>query len=265
VASGETGQELSALLSGRAVDPASGARSVKITSGEWLDRWRRSPLRSSRLFQWGGSPETLRLWHRAEAARCLRLEDLDGQRWHLERLPALGESVDREVRNLQDEYVRSWRFAAASRPWKDYRAFEEFSEEDRAHLETEALSAPLFRCRGSYVDFIPQFSRNGTHNAVGFAARTIRATRTRRLKALFGSDDGLRIWLNGARVYEVLEIRPAVPDQSSVILDLAEGANRLFIELYQAWSFWGLYLRLEDAATGEKLRLTDEGELLPLR
>ncbi len=98
---------------------------------------------------------------------------------------------------------------------------------------------------------------------MAYAVRRIKADRPRRLKLLAGSDDAIRIWLDGKPILDVLELRPPAPDQDVAALDLPAGESILVVELAQAWSYWGFYLRFEDEQ-GRKLRLTAEGELRPL-
>ena len=57
-----------------------------------------------------------------------------------------------------------------------------------------------------------------------------------------------------------LGIQPPIPDQVSATIELEPGTNTLTVEISQAWSMWGFFLRLEDE-DGTKLRLTDDGRL----
>lgn len=67
-------------------------------------------------------------------------------------------------------------------------------------------------------------------------------------------------WVSGSDG-EVL--RAAKPDEDSAKVELRAGVNSIVVEVSQADTAWGLYLRLQDEA-GRKLRLTDVGTLEPL-
>jgi hypothetical protein len=94
----------------------------------------------------------------------------------------------------------------------------------------------------------------------GYALRTIRCDAPRKIKLYTGSDDALRVWLNGKVVVEVLQFRGAVADSESTAVELQKGQNKLLVEVSQGSGGWGLYLRLEDA-DGKRLELKDDGTL----
>lgn len=82
-----------------------------------------------------------------------------------------------------------------------------------------------------------------------YFARTIDAPTARVLRASFGSDDGIAVWLNGERVLDNPTARSAAPDQDLVDLSLAAGANRLLVKVADFGGQSALYFeRREDAA-----------------
>ena len=86
------------------------------------------------------------------------------------------------------------------------------------------------------------------------------------MRILAGSDDSLRIWLNGVLIRSIPKTREATPDEDRIEGDrvaLRPGENRLLVEVSQRTGEWGLYLRLEDP-DGTWLALTDQGELARL-
>ena len=89
---------------------------------------------------------------------------------------------------------------------------------------------------------------------------TSKSDKPRQIKLFTGSDDGLRVWLSGKLIQEVLALRAATIDADSCTADLQAGDNTLLVEVSQSGGGWGLYLRLEDTA-GKKLRLDDTGAL----
>jgi hypothetical protein len=128
-------------------------------------------------------------------------------------------------------------------------------------IEDSALAAPLVRSPGPLVDFQKQFPHR--LDSAGYAVRAIVVAQPRQVKVLAGSDDALRIWLNGERILAAALLRPAVPDEDQVVITLAAGENRLVVEVSQAYGAWLLCFRLEDES-GRRLWLKDDGTLEPL-
>jgi hypothetical protein len=61
---------------------------------------------------------------------------------------------------------------------------------------------------------------------------------------LLGSDDGVRLWLNGRLVHENPVIRAAVPDKDAVPCTLEAGWNTLLVRVANGTEEHALYLRL---------------------
>jgi hypothetical protein len=71
-------------------------------------------------------------------------------------------------------------------------------------------------------------------NCAHYLARTIDAPNARELTLGFGSDDGIRVWHDGALVLDREVVRTAAPDQDQVTLRLHPGRNRLLVKLVNA-------------------------------
>ncbi len=64
-------------------------------------------------------------------------------------------------------------------------------------------------------------------------------------KLVLGSDDGVRVWLNGTQVHENIVMRGAAPEQDSVDVMLAQGRNVLLVRVFNGTLAHGLYLRVD--------------------
>lgn len=85
----------------------------------------------------------------------------------------------------------------------------------------------------------PPPSRKGNvDNAVVYLYRRIDAEREIKLPASLGSDDGVRLWLNGELVVDRHIGRALVPEDDSFVLTLVPGANHLFVKVS---NFTGAY------------------------
>ncbi len=63
---------------------------------------------------------------------------------------------------------------------------------------------------------------------------------------LLGSDDGVRLWLNGKLIHSNPAYRGAYPDQDKIPIVLKKGWNTILIKVLQGAGGWGFYVRLID-------------------
>lgn len=66
----------------------------------------------------------------------------------------------------------------------------------------------------------------------------------------FGSDDGIRMWLDGSEIFLLNITRGAEPDQHQLDVNLKAGSHDLMIAVDQHWGGWMFYWRITDAKTG---------------
>lgn len=66
--------------------------------------------------------------------------------------------------------------------------------------------------------------------AIAYAATTLNRTRAGKAQLSVGSVDGIRVWVNGKRVLTRDARRSLTPDEDSVEIDLAVGANTLLVK-----------------------------------
>lgn len=248
------------LLSGRAVLEEGGA--FNLTVEEWYKRWETLASTHPWFFQLDLSSDRRARWHRRRAARLEQCQEWDAALWHLGQLQALGTKVPARRLAALHRFVRSWRFASRVEPWVDTNGFVELTGEKLAEIEKSASGARLVRCRGPFVDF-SRFLPGRDRYVAGYACRRIRTDRPQRVRVLAGSNDALRVWLNGECVHVFGDLRLAEPDQDEFLVDLPPGESTVLVEVSQAERSWGLYLRLEDENGGD-LRLLDDGRLVPL-
>ncbi len=93
---------------------------------------------------------------------------------------------------------------------------------------------------------------------VTYLLSVLRCARPVSARLLTGSDDSLRVWVNGRLCQSRLALRPARPDEDRAPVELQAGDNLVLVEVSNATGGWGLFFRLEDAA-GRKLRVAPDG------
>ncbi len=79
---------------------------------------------------------------------------------------------------------------------------------------------------------------------VTYLYRTITAPLARSVTASLGSDDGIKVWLNGKLVHENPTARAVAPNQDTVQLDLAAGTNSLLLKIIDFGGDCGFYFDL---------------------
>ena len=161
---------------------------------------------------------------------------------------------------LAGPFVTKWQFAGVTVPWQDANSLPAVDAAKLAEIEASAGRAKLAASAGPYVDFLAMSGLGSRQRVAGYAMREIRTDSARRIRLLTGSDDSLRMWLNGRQVAGVLALRTAKADAEMTDVNLRAGVNRLLVEVGQAGGGWGLMLRVTDDK-GNKLELADDGML----
>lgn len=82
---------------------------------------------------------------------------------------------------------------------------------------------------------------------VSYAFTYVHSPVDQTLPLLLGSDDGVKVFLNGTEIHRVLTIRLAQPDEDRVPLHLNKGWNRLLLKIENNLGGYGFYARIPDA------------------
>jgi hypothetical protein len=84
----------------------------------------------------------------------------------------------------------------------------------------------------------------GGNNRVGYLKTQITSAKGQDALLEIGSDDGVKVWLNGRVVHANNAIRPCTPDQDKVKVKLKQGANTLLVKVTQGGGEWTVCCRL---------------------
>jgi len=103
------------------------------------------------------------------------------------------------------------------------------------------------------IDLIGRFSPEEL--VVAYAVSFVYSPKAQTLPLLFGSDDGVKVFLNGRELFRTLMNRPAVPDQDSVTVDLRKGKNTLLMKIENNTGGYGFFARFVDP--GRTLKYKD--------
>jgi hypothetical protein len=108
---------------------------------------------------------------------------------------------------------------------------------------------PIHPC--GFVNFGALFAQ--AEHISAYALLRVYSPRQQAVAILLGSDDQVRLWLNGKQIHEFLDQRMAVPDAIAVPATLEEGWNTLLARVANETGDHALYLRLSDS-TADRLR-----------
>lgn len=101
-----------------------------------------------------------------------------------------------------------------------------------------------------YMDFTKLF--DDRIDGVAYARTTMESKQDGKIKIGIGSNDGVRLWVNGSVVLSNQIARKAEPNQDIIIVNLKKGKNDILIKIDQTGGGWGFYFTLME---GEEIIL----------
>ena len=143
----------------------------------------------------------------------------------------------------------SVRQPAGSEPFENYVGY----DTDFLEIGGEAGARPaggpgcrqtwrLVRAADGTIDFESVFPNRDY--SVAYAYLRFESEREQRAALRIGSDDGVKVWLNGTLVWANHAHRSLLPGQDAVRIDLQEGANRLLVKVDDGYGEWAFSARL---------------------
>jgi hypothetical protein len=91
------------------------------------------------------------------------------------------------------------------------------------------------------VEFDKLFAGN---DRAGYVRTQLTADKEQEAQLLIGSDDGVKVWLNGQVVHANNATRACAPDQDKVQVKLKAGANTLLVKVTQGGGEWSVCCRV---------------------
>ena len=117
-----------------------------------------------------------------------------------------------------------------------------------SYVGKNGLSVKWFRPFGydssGYVDLNTLFSPNDFSAA--YALTYLNCSSEREAQFRFGSEDGIKVWLNGLEIFSYDTPRAAVVDDDLVTVRLKKGWNKILLRVSDTWGSWGFYFRVTD-------------------
>jgi hypothetical protein len=102
-----------------------------------------------------------------------------------------------------------------------------------------------------YVDLLPAVP--DALNVVSYVYCEVISPADQETNVYLGTDDGARLWVNGAPVYANPRRRPALADEDAVTVKLRKGRNAVLLKIANADGRYGFYLRFESPQALEEV------------
>ena len=97
-------------------------------------------------------------------------------------------------------------------------------------------------------------SLGNTANAAIYLTRTLSVSQPASYEVSLGSDDSIKVWLNGKEILANNAGRGAAPDQEKATLNLVEGENRFLMKIGNGGGPSGFYFKLLGSGIPKELR-----------
>jgi hypothetical protein len=91
-------------------------------------------------------------------------------------------------------------------------------------------------------------------NSATYLYRTIQRDGPGPLAISLGSDDAVKVWLNGQPVLAKKVMRAALPDQERIVLDLKAGQNELLLKIVNGGGIAGFYFKPQESILPDNIR-----------
>jgi HEAT repeat protein len=170
---------------------------------------------------------------------------------------AIKQQADTAIKAVQnagqspDGFILAWLMTGPiTKEGKDGAAlFDEVlpPEQPGAKVEWRPLSAP----KSGMIEF-DKILRGGD-NRVAYLKTNIASDKEQDALLEMGSDDGIKVWINGKVVHANNSVRPCTPGSDKKPVHLAKGVNTLLVKVTQGGGQWAACVRLR-AAGGKEIQ-----------
>ena len=95
-------------------------------------------------------------------------------------------------------------------------------------------------------------------NHVAYGSISLRSPQKQKTEMYVGSDEAVKVWLNGKLVHEYLDDRSASDYQESFPVTLKKGKNVLLVAVYERTGYWSGFFGFENDATYSLIDIPDD-------
>jgi pimeloyl-ACP methyl ester carboxylesterase len=116
-------------------------------------------------------------------------------------------------------------------------------EDQAMKISDDEMKWKSGKCKDIF-DLIKFFQGGRTVNAMAYAYTTINRKEAGKVYLTLGSDDGVKVWLNGKMVHRMAVGRSLTLDEDGFVVDMNAGENHLLLKISQATGGWGFAVRM---------------------
>lgn len=157
-------------------------------------------------------------------------------------IPAFIEKV-----NSADHYFTDWHIigpfdnterkglAAEYAPEKQFDPSQTYTGKNGAAVKWRAYDDKS----GGYINFLKLFDEK--KDVVSYAYRTMKLPEAKIVKFGIGSNDGVKVWVNGKLVLDRPVSRKAIPNDDQISVPMKKGENTILVKVDQLANKWGFY------------------------
>ncbi len=131
----------------------------------------------------------------------------------------------------------------------------DFLAENNGEARVQPAEGQVVKIAGSELKWVPvkakdvvdlkKFFQGGrTEDAVAYAYTRISRKEAGKIFLSLGTDDGVKVWLNGKLVHRVVMMRALTLDEDGLALEVNAGENHLLLKIQQGKGDWGFAVRM---------------------
>ncbi len=98
--------------------------------------------------------------------------------------------------------------------------------------------------KDGFINFKDMFDR--TNWSVAYGLIDVNSPAERDVQIRIGTDESVKLWLNGIEVWKMNRNRTAILDHDIILVKLNKGRNRILIKVCNRIEDWGFYFRITD-------------------
>ncbi len=125
-------------------------------------------------------------------------------------------------------------------PEKEFNSEKEYSGYGGETVRWQTYKSDI----SGYIDFTKIFKQH--EDGVAYAYRDFKSEENKNVNIGIGSNDGVRMWLNGKLVLDNQTLRKAEPKQDMLTLSFKKGDNKILMKVDQFGGGWGFYFSILD-------------------
>jgi len=152
-----------------------------------------------------------------------------------------------EAVETAEHYVKDWwiigpfdneerkGFATVYEPEKEFDTTKTYSGKNGAKVNWKKYPGEAI----GFVNFAKSFAVK--KNVVSYAFRNMHLTEAKTMRFGVGSNDGVRVWINGKLELDRPVLRKAVPNDDVISVPMKKGNNTILVKVDQLGNKWGFY------------------------